>query len=507
MLRNVVRVLGIAALVAYASNATAGLSGPGLVAATKCAAAKRRAAGRKELDRLACVARSIGNGSPGPFCLAKAESKFERAFGRANVKGPCPGDTATIEALIDSCVTALQNEITGDSKCSAFKLKIAGKIASANLSCWGRELLRPNTVMLCLQEAFSRLSAAFAKAGSCDGSLSAVQALIDSVCAQPVGAALPVYTTTSTTTTTSTSTTSTTAMLGCCAPTQIVATSGPGTLTVGTFPAFPFPAGVRAVVNAGPADANCRHDAIVPAGGFSVPPFCVASLNATSTIIATGCVSGGTVGKGSIWDAGSSCGAVQASISKSGDTSDGVCNPAGQPCSTAPGGASDNTLGNVDTSRTGPCVGGGGVHVGLDVPSRSVTWLSPAGCPDPDGVYTPGVDSLISDFSFILSPTTDTATAVFADQNGDSCAFAGVGPAGPITATGTPAPGPCCVIGQQTTLVSAGLAFTGGALLNDLIFQSFIPTTVSECNAWPGTTTCVLTTDPCLGSPGAAFVD
>jgi hypothetical protein len=507
MLRNVVGALLVVAYLFSANTATAGLSGPGLLAATKCAAAKRRAAGRKELDRLACAARQVGNGSPGPFCLAKAEARFERSFGRANVKGPCPGDTATIEALVDQCVTSLENEISGDSKCSAFKLKIAGKVASMYLSCWGRELLRPNTVMLCLSEAFSRLTSAFSKAGSCDGSLGAVQAIIDSVCAQPVGAALPVYTTTSTTTTTSTSTTSTTGMVGCCGPTQIVATSGPGTLTVGTFAAFPFPAGVRAVVNAGPADANCRHDAVVPVNGFSVPPFCVASLNATSTIIATGCVSGGTIGKGSIWDGGSTCGAVQASISKTGDTSDGVCNPAGQLCTTALGGSGDNTLGNVDTVRSGPCVGGGGVHVGLDVPSRSVTWLSPGGCPDPDGQYDPGTDTLLSDFSFILSPTTDTATARFADQNADGCSFVGAGPSGPVTLTGTPAPGPCCVIGQQTTLVSVGTAFTGGPTLNDLIFQSFIPTTVSECNAWPGTTTCVLTNDPCMGSASGAFLD
>ena len=51
------------------------------------------------------------------------------------------------------------------------------------------------------------------------------------------------------------------------------------------------------------------------------------------------------------------------------------------------------------------------------------------------------------------------------------------------------------------------MAFTGGAPLNDLIFQSFIPTTVSQCNPWPGTTTCVLTTDSCMGSASGAFVD
>jgi hypothetical protein len=505
MLGNVARVLCVSVIALYASTATAGVNAT--VSATKCAAAKRKAAGRKEADRLACVARTIASATPAPFCVQKAELKFERAFGRANLKGPCPGDAATAESLIDVCINDLRAVISGDSQCDAFKLKSAGKVAAAELSCWGRELLRPNTVMLCVAEAFSRLTAAYGKAGSCPGTLPEVRQLIDNVCVLPVGGALPPYTTTSTTTTTSTSTTSTTAMIGCCGPQQIVATSGPGTLTIGTFAPFPFPAGVRAVVNGGPPDANCRHDAIVPAGGFTVPPFCIAQLNATSAVIGTGCAAGGTQGKGSIWDAGASCSAVQASVSKSGDTSDGVCNPPGQLCTTAPGGAGDNKLGSVDTTRSGPCVGGIGVHVALDIPSESVTWLSPAGCPDPDGVFTPGVDTLISDFSFILSPTTDVASARFADKNGDGCSLAGPGPPGPVFLTGLTAPGPCCVVGQQTTLVSAGIAFTSGApLLNDLMFQSYIPTTISECNAWPGSSTCLLTNDACLGSPSGAFV-
>ena len=162
MLGNVARVLCVSVIALYASTATAGVNAT--VSATKCAAAKRKAAGRKEADRLACVARTIASATPAPFCVQKAELKFERAFGRANLKGPCPGDAATAESLIDVCINDLRAVISGDSQCDAFKLKSAGKVAAAELSCWGRELLRPNTVMLCVAEAFSRLTAAYGKA-------------------------------------------------------------------------------------------------------------------------------------------------------------------------------------------------------------------------------------------------------------------------------------------------------------------------------------------------------
>jgi hypothetical protein len=43
------------------------------------------------------------------------------------------------------------------------------------------------------------------------------------------------------------------------------------------------------------------------------------------------------------------------------------------------------------------------------------------------------------------------------------CKRAGSGPDGPITLTGSLAPGPCCTVGQPTTVVAAGIAFTGAA--------------------------------------------
>jgi len=51
-----------------------------------------------------------------------------------------------------------------------------------------------------------------------------------------------------------------------------------------------------------------------------------------------------------------------------------------------------------------------------------------------------------------------------------------------------------------------GIGFSGGAPLYDLGFQSTIPTTVASCGVSAGGS-CVLTTDPCLGSPSGAFLD
>ena len=59
------------------------------------------------------------------------------------------------------------------------------------------------------------------------------------------------------------------------------------------------------------------------------------------------------------------------------------------------------------------------------------------------------------------------------------------------------AAGPCCVVGQATTVVSVGVGFSGGAPLFDLGFKSTIPNTVSECGT-VGSESCVVTTDPCL---------
>jgi hypothetical protein len=444
-------------------------------------------------------------------------------------------------------------------------------------------------------------------------------------------------------TTTSTSSTTTTTICppcpGGCAAAQIVTSTGVGRLAVSTLPAFDFPAGVTTIINTGPALGCCRHDAIVPSGGFSVPVFCILGLGYTSQVTPLGCASGGSDGKGSIWDANDPANArPDADVLRTGDTSDGTCDttvqggPPPMHCNSSAGGAGNNTNGNIDTARGDGIVDPPGVHTQLDIPVRSLTWSngrdqSADGCPDKvctndrtrpcsanpaalnfgdagckvcsnnasqfcyvdgdctggtcvaggtcvDGTFDAGVDTSITDFNFILSPTTATANAQFVDQNGDGCSRAGNGPgethhcsthpsticgaqsdctpndpngschrrcsnkldlscdsdptacgegtclaaacnndktvsctsdtdcvfgscvAGAIQ--GVPATGPCCTVGQTTTVVATGLAFTGGSPLYDLVFSNTSPTTITACNpASEPLGSCTLTSDPC----------
>jgi hypothetical protein len=281
---------------------------------------------------------------------------------------------------------------------------------------------------------------------------------------------------------------------------------------------------VITTVDVGPGDATCKHNATIPAGGFTVPVFCIPALGFTSLVEAQGCESGNADGNGTVWDADADC--PDADISRVGDTSD----PDGNSCGTLSTGctitgAGVDTGGNINTTRgNGVCDTVPGVHTQLDIPVLSTTWNDVDGaCPDTDGHFDAGTDTLVTLFTFVLSPTTGSANADFSDLNGDACAFAGNGPdhtkhcsndlTKPCTLAnrdcgtgvtcvdgalvGIPPAGPCCVPGQQTTVVATGLAFTGGAPLYDLHFANSTPASISACSAVQQGT-CTLTTNPCL---------
>jgi hypothetical protein len=291
---------------------------------------------------------------------------------------------------------------------------------------------------------------------------------------------------------------------------------------VGTFAAFPFPSGVVTQVDAGAADATCKHSVTIPPGGFTVPVFCIPALQYSSQVVAQGCEGGTADGQGSVWDQTSP--SPTPGVASVGDSSDGVCNPAGQPCNVTVGGAGNNTLGNINTTRGGAPVAAGRVQTQLDIPVLSTTWSNQDfdGCPDPDGAFD-GADTLVSQFSFILSPTTGATSSRFTDLNGDSCSLPS-GSAGPLTTrvcsnnasrpcavnadcpggtcingtlTGLAPLGPCCVVGQSTTVVASGVAFSGGGPLFDLLFANSIPATITACGT-PAANTCTLTTNACL---------
>jgi hypothetical protein len=297
-----------------------------------------------------------------------------------------------------------------------------------------------------------------------------------------------------------------------------------GSLVVGTFAAFPFPGGVITTVDAGAANpTTCQHPVTIPPNGFTVPAFCIPALTYTSQVVAQGCEGGTADGQGSVWDAISPN--PTPNVTRVGDSSDGVCNPAGQTCNSA--GAGGNTLGDIDTTRGGPpAVTLNRVHTQLDIPVLSTTWLDAEGaCPDEDGMFD-GTDSLITQFSFILSPTTGNTNARYADKNGDSCSLPqfssgplvtrvcsndntrpcsvaadcvspGTCPVTGGTLTGIPPAGPCCVVGQTTTVVATGVAFTGAGPLFDILFANRIPATITACGV-PAANTCTLNTNACL---------
>ena len=301
---------------------------------------------------------------------------------------------------------------------------------------------------------------------------------------------------------------------------------------VGTLTAFPFPPGVVTTIDIGTGDACCKHDAIIPAGGYNVPIFCITALNFTSQVTSNGCALGTGDGNGTLWDGNSTC--ADADVRTVGDTSDGTCNPAGQACGTVVGGASNNTLGNIDTTIGANGVDPVGVQSVLAVPVHSRTWsAADASCPDADGQYNPGPDTLVSDFDFILRPTTATANASFVDQNADLCSR-GAGTSGPNNTRhcsgdfsrpcgaasdcvspqtcvpapnaaptdsgalqGTPPAGPCCVVGQAQTVVATGIAFSGGSPLFDLIFANSSPANVTSCDPVVPGGSCTLSTNNC----------
>src|SRR5262249_41424512 len=150
---------------------------------------------------------------------------------------------------------------------------------------------------------------------------------------------------TSTTSTTIATTTSTT-IQSCCAAERITLASSAGTLKVGGFAPFPFPAGVQTTIDAGAADATCKHPVTVPPGRSRVPPFCIPALQSTSQVTATGCESGTGDGAGFLWDGFASThgGAPLTNVTKNADSADGVCDNVADVCANR----DNNLLGDID---------------------------------------------------------------------------------------------------------------------------------------------------------------
>jgi hypothetical protein len=178
--------------------------------AATCMAAKERAAGNKIARKMACWAKAKGTASVvDSACLAKAESKFARAF--ASIDEVCPGDAPTVESVVDSCVDALVADVPGDGSCAKKSALSVGKWAKRLLRCAANDAAEPGTFSTCDATADAKGDAALAKAGAC-ASIT-VHADLHTDCVDAVVGTLQ-----QATTTTSTTTTTTTVPPPCCDP-------------------------------------------------------------------------------------------------------------------------------------------------------------------------------------------------------------------------------------------------------------------------------------------------
>src|SRR5438105_4283968 len=129
-MRTVVVVIALAAF-------TLAHAGPS--PATRCTAAKEKAAGKKIAGKMACHAKAKSTGTTvDAACLVKAEAKFVASFARLGVA--CPGDAASVEVLVDSCVGALVGDVPGDGKCQKASAESIGKWARRLMRCATRDL-------------------------------------------------------------------------------------------------------------------------------------------------------------------------------------------------------------------------------------------------------------------------------------------------------------------------------------------------------------------------------
>jgi hypothetical protein len=264
----------------------------------------------------------------------------------------------------------------------------------------------------------------------------------------------------------------------------------------GTPGGFPFPAGGTIVQDVSASVLpSCVHDTVVPAaGGFSVPAFCIPGLNFTVQVAQNGC------GVGQM----DSNGGSDFTIVEVGDTSDSsaTCNlpavgcPPGPP-STVPADRDSSVRVDITVGdgAADTCGGGGTANAVVVIPVTTTTWLSgDFTCPDADGVFDAGSDTLILLINQNLDFTTDVSTSSWADIDGDGCSIAGAGPPAGLTRTGD-----CLTLGTgDVTLVGTGTIGSDGAPLFDLTFAARLPNTLIGPAPFGGAT---------CGSPPAVDFD
>lgn len=182
------------------------------VAASKCNAAKVKAAGKYAGAALTCWSKAVkvGVGVDGA-CTSKAATKLAAAFGKAEGRGDCFrwDDLAGYQVLLDTFVTDATTALGtgGPSTCTSLKDKATGKKAAGDLACYAKEIGGdPSIPPDCLMRVADRFTRVFAKAdarGDCltGADAAAVTTMVTALVDSLVGLTIP-PTTTSTTTTT-----------------------------------------------------------------------------------------------------------------------------------------------------------------------------------------------------------------------------------------------------------------------------------------------------------------
>ena len=220
-------VMRVGRSVALAAALVAVLSfGATAHAQNKCSSGKAKLAGKKAAAILGCYSKASGKGgdvnAQAPGCISKASSKFVAGSQKIDTKQVvakpetvCPagsGDDGPRETDVDNFTLDVANDLDPGapsgftaSKCTAGKVKCAGKKAAAKLGCYAKALGKGTSAMVetfapgCLAKATSKFGACYDKLESkedntkpdtvCvagDGDKAAIEAKVDAFVAQIV---------------------------------------------------------------------------------------------------------------------------------------------------------------------------------------------------------------------------------------------------------------------------------------------------------------------------------
>ncbi len=157
--------------------------------ADRCTAAKLGAVGKGEAGLLACQSRAAarGDASGVAACVATVDGRYGVAFANA---GACSGDAATCKTVVAACAAVIRSDLpdAGPNRCTAMRLRVAGKLAAAKLLCNAKATSWLSVDAACIEKADGKFRAAFAKTAGCPGDRAAIEDAVDRHCVEAAGA-------------------------------------------------------------------------------------------------------------------------------------------------------------------------------------------------------------------------------------------------------------------------------------------------------------------------------